>query len=364
MSSQVVARLLGRAMKELHPVSASMELTYACNLHCLFCFNPVVRKGQERTTPAPAPGAPLLSYEEIVGVLEQLQEMGILYLTLTGGEPLLHPRFWDVAYEAKRRAFAIRLFSNGTTIDEGVADRLVDLAPNCVEISVHGATSGTAEALNQVAGSHERLLAALGLLKERGIRVFLKAVVTRLTAPEVPGIQALADGFGFPLYLDMVVTPSDDGDLFPLDLRATDDQFRDVLRNRTRYTIGSSPFEQPISGLSCGLAMGTLHVDPYGNVQPCIQWKESGGNVRRQSIQEIWTASQVFEEARAANRKIAELRAAGDDALCGHCPALSKLRHGDVTRPEEQRLRLIRLTKELEAERAGLRLEPTTEVTT
>src|SRR5580765_1878235 len=120
--SSPLAILIGRATMKSRPLFASMELTYVCNLHCFFCYNPVQRKDQVRSKPAPVSAREPLAYEETLQILDQLKEMGVLYLTLTGGEPMVHPRFWDIAREAKKRSFALRIFSNGIIINEAVAD--------------------------------------------------------------------------------------------------------------------------------------------------------------------------------------------------------------------------------------------------
>lgn len=88
-----LTELIQKSFQRNHPVYASLELTYVCNLHCRFCYNPVQRKGQSRIKPAPIANDAPLSFEEIVSALDQLQDLGVLYLTLTGGEPMLHPRF-------------------------------------------------------------------------------------------------------------------------------------------------------------------------------------------------------------------------------------------------------------------------------
>jgi radical SAM protein with 4Fe4S-binding SPASM domain len=345
--SSPLAILIGRATMKSRPLFASLELTYVCNLHCYFCYNPVQRKNQNRINAAVAQPRDPLSYEETVQILDQLKEMGVLYLTLTGGEPMLHPRFWDIAREAKARAFAMRVFSNGIIINETVADRLAELCPYCLEISIHGATDATAEALNKVPGSHQRLLKALGLLKERDIRVYLKCSVTKLVENELEQIQAIADSFGYPLYLDPVLTLSDDGEAYPLELQASDEALRRLYSSPV-FHIGVSPFERKDGQPNCSVAMGTMNIDPFGNVSPCIQWKESVGNLRDQPLERIWTSSLELEKIRDINRRMNEfLEKTPDRAFCGHCPGLSQLRYGDPTRPEEQYLRMARIRKEV-----------------
>ncbi len=199
-------------------------------------------------------------------------DMNVLFLTLTGGEPMLHPDFWDLLEEAKRRAFALRIFTNGALIDEKAADRFAALAPYCLEISIHGAGDESAVRLTQVPRSHSRLLRALELLSERGIRVFLKCVLTRFNENELAEIRAIGDRFGYEVYFDPHLVVSDDGDDYPLQYRASEEGVR-RLYSDPRVRLGNSPFERKPGKIACGTGSGTFHIDPFGNVYPCLQWK-------------------------------------------------------------------------------------------
>ncbi len=346
-------------MGKAHPVYASMELTYSCNLACRFCYNPVQRRNQGRTKPPPNPGRLPLALEEILSVLDQLRDMGVLYLTLTGGEAILHPDFWAIARAAKERSFALRIFTNGASLTEASVARLAELGPYCLELSLHGATATTAEALTQVKGSFDRQMRALGWLKERGLRVYLKVVVTRLVENELEAIKAIGDRFDFPVYFDPVLTPSDDGQDYPLELRASDDAIR-RLYSASGLNIGNSPFEREPGRYNCGVGTGTLHVTPHGDVQPCIQWRQAVGNAREKPLREIWETAPLLEQVRAISRALpAHIRSTVEDhAYCFHCPGLSRLHSGDPMKPEEQYLRVARIRREA-AEEGGARKEST-----
>jgi MoaA/NifB/PqqE/SkfB family radical SAM enzyme len=336
-----------RAFLANRPLHASLELTYTCNLHCRYCYNPVERKGQTGG-PRTGPPGPPLRFGEILSLLDQLAAMGVLYLTLTGGEPMLHPEFWEIVREAKRRAFALRIFTNATLIGEREADRFADLCPNCLEISIHGATAATAFALNQTEGAHERLLDALELLRARGLRVFLKCIVTRLLEDEIERIQDLGDRLGFPVYFDAVLSPSDDGLAYPMALQASDEALRRLFAS-PRYRVGLSPFERQDGEPACGVASGAMHIDPCGTVMPCIQWREPLGNLREKPLLEIWETAPQLDEIREISRRVSESLkgSAPDHAFCQHCPGLSKLRYGDPLKPDGQHLRVARIRREV-----------------
>jgi mycofactocin biosynthetic radical S-adenosylmethionine protein MftC len=349
-----LTRLYDQAFRARHPIFASIELTYTCNLACYFCYNPVQRKAQHRAIPVAERQDRPLSFEEMVDVLDQLRDLGVLYLTLTGGEPLLHPRFWDIAQAAKDRSFAIRIFSNGASITEDVADRLRALTPNCLEISIHGARDETAEALTQVKGSFQRQLKALALLRERDVRVFLKCVVTKLVENELAEIKAMADRFGYPIYFDPVLTISDDRQLYPLELRASDEGIASLYR-RSGINIGNSPFEREPGEFNCSVGTGVLHITPYGDILPCVQWKQPVGNVRQSRILHIWNTSPLLLAAREASIKSAQALhdTVEEHAFCAHCPGLSQLRTGDPLRPDEQYVRVAKIRAATAKEACG-----------
>src|SRR5262245_30646384 len=79
-------RLVEKAFMDAIPLVAQFELTYRCNHLCTFCYNSPDGM-REMTTP------------EIFDALRKFSEFGVLYVTLTGGEPLCHKDFFKIAEE-------------------------------------------------------------------------------------------------------------------------------------------------------------------------------------------------------------------------------------------------------------------------
>ena len=161
MSENPLARLMLRAEQELRPVTALLELTYRCNLLCSFCYN-VLRERPELDT------------GQWLEVLDRLKAAGTFKVLLSGGEPLLHPGFWEIARGVRERGLVLEVYTNGVLLARReLAERLVALAPFRVEISLHGPDAATHERLTGVAGSFEKVLAALRNLAGSGIHVAL-----------------------------------------------------------------------------------------------------------------------------------------------------------------------------------------------
>src|SRR5215471_4660046 len=117
------AELFAAAERREVPLSALIELTHACNLDCEQCYLDLVPDRQI--------GA--LTTAEWKRILRELCDEGCLYLTISGGEPLARGDFFELASYARGLGFALRIFTNGTLVDDESADRIAALAPLGVE---------------------------------------------------------------------------------------------------------------------------------------------------------------------------------------------------------------------------------------
>ena len=301
------------------PLTAHLELTYRCTWRCGFCSSP------RRHDLDPLP------IERWLGVLDGLRELGTMTVIFTGGEPLAHPRWLELARAARSRELAIRVFTNGSLVDDSAADSLAELLPLSVELSLHGGCAATHDGTTGVAGSFEDLLAAVKRLQTRGVAVALKTPITRWNVTEIDDVIALAESLSAPLRLDPEIHPRDDGDPAPLAWAAGCDQVRRLLAGPV--AIGALPeVERRPDEAVCGVGRVTVAVDPEGTVWPCVMWRhEALGSVRETPIAELWRTSPVRREAAdaavRANRRLLEL--GGPVARLPFCPADAARRTGD-----------------------------------
>src|SRR6185436_20197766 len=113
----VLEGLHDRAYDACIPLHVTLELTLRCNIRCTHCYN------FDRDQPRSGSG-PELSLAEIRPLLDDLRRAGTLFLSLTGGEAMVHPRFWEIADEAAARGFAVTVLSNGTLLTDSACARL------------------------------------------------------------------------------------------------------------------------------------------------------------------------------------------------------------------------------------------------
>src|SRR5687767_12441046 len=133
------------------PVNGTIEISNRCPLECVHCYNnlPMNDAGARKRE---------LTTEEHYRVLDELAEMGCLWLLFTGGEIFARHDFLDIYRYAKRKGFLITLFTNGTLITEKVADALAEMPPFVIEITLYGRTKATYESLTGIPGSFEKCI--------------------------------------------------------------------------------------------------------------------------------------------------------------------------------------------------------------
>ncbi len=150
-----------------------LQITHRCNLQCRHCY---IGEDSHRD----------LSRKQIQKVLEEFEEIQGLRLLLSGGEPLLHPYFWEVNEVLGDYAFRSVLLSNGTLISKEVAKKL---RVHEVQISLDGMKEGH-ESLRRK-GTFEKTIMAIDHLQEANMRVSVATMIHRRNLSEFDQLASL-----------------------------------------------------------------------------------------------------------------------------------------------------------------------------
>jgi MoaA/NifB/PqqE/SkfB family radical SAM enzyme len=103
-----------RSFPGIHKDNVQWSITGRCNYKCRHCF-----------MSAPDYQGRDLSLGQCVRVLDQLAENGVYNVSVTGGEPLVSPHFYDILDEMRKRGLLLdTIYSNGELVDERLLDEL------------------------------------------------------------------------------------------------------------------------------------------------------------------------------------------------------------------------------------------------
>lgn len=167
------------------PYTLVAELTYACPLRCVYCSNPVdFAKHKDR-----------LSASDWGRVFAEADELGVMQLNLTGGEPLVRADLEDIVAHAKKLGLYTNLITSGLPLTRARLVKIRDAGIDSVQLSIQDVEKEPSE---RIAGreSFEHKLAVASWVQELGLPLTLNTVLHRENIAHVPGIVALAERFG------------------------------------------------------------------------------------------------------------------------------------------------------------------------
>jgi MoaA/NifB/PqqE/SkfB family radical SAM enzyme len=165
------------------PTWAYIVLTDACSHRCAWCYGGFNGNLSHAMPPA-----------TFSIVLDRLEEIGILQVTLAGGEPTEHPAFRRYLAETDERGFLIHIASHGEHVDEAMAAEMAARHVRQVQLNFQGRRFH--DRIHGVPGSHERQVAAARHLLAQGIEVTTTTVVGKYNLGEVEAVFAEAAGLG------------------------------------------------------------------------------------------------------------------------------------------------------------------------
>jgi len=126
-------RLYEQAAAHQSVIKAQLELTYRCNLHCRHCYTDPYNSKDFFPRE--------LTLDEIHRLLDEMQQVGIVWLNLTGGDIFMHPQFFEIYEAAYRKGFLLQLYTNGTLFTKATIERLQQMPPFTIDISCHSVTA-------------------------------------------------------------------------------------------------------------------------------------------------------------------------------------------------------------------------------
>lgn len=304
------------------PLQASLELTYKCNERCTHCYLEQFWDDPKR----------VLSLEDWKNILVKLKEAGSLYLILMGGEAMIHPHFFDILSFASSLGFSVSMISNGLKIKSlEMAQRLRNLGLVNITFSVYSLRPEIHDKMTAVRGSLKLTLQALEFCQQAGITV---GVNTLLTQENIEYYFEVADWCierKIEIKADPNLTPKMNGDNAPIKLRPN----RSQLSHYYQILIKKWPEGKPTVSWQfddeyvCNVAKGKCAVNPYGDLLACLEVRESLGNLKEKSFQELWFSDVAKKWRGIKNSDVKLTKGCSGHSYCEHCPGMSKHETGD-----------------------------------
>ncbi len=341
----LVTNMQAQSSQQRLPLRAMFELTYRCNFACIHCYNSASQKASKSSEE--------VSTRDACLIIDQIRDLGCFVLGFTGGEVFVRPDAMEIFQYAKRSGFQVIIYTNGYYINESIADELAALAPNKVDISIHGKSAQVFERITQRPGSRDRVFRAIELLVERGVRVGLKSNLFADNADEMAAIKQFADSIGAFHRLSSEFFARNDRSPEPYRYQLEPEEVHRILEELyPKQQNGASQIVSRADGLDddsvtqmpenhmprsaaplfhCGVGRSGLVVTPFGEVKPCLEFDQPTFSIKEYSLAGCWEKIVEFTDQVNATEDC-ECHTCELEPHCDSCPASRYLATGSVAK--------------------------------
>ncbi len=252
-----------------------LEVTTRCVLRCVMCPRAVLADAWREID---------LSWETFQRIAQAFPLARHVHLQ-GWGEPLLHPRLFDMIALAKAAGCRVGLTTNGMKLDRDAAGQLLDLNLDLLAVSIAGARADTHERIrigSDLGGILENVRRLLTLRREQGKdrpKVEFSYLMTRTNIPELPEAVDMAASLGadelYATNLDYVITPEHDAlkafDCPPPLCTAFEQDMEDARAraNRAGLAFRAYPLNPEAVAVCEANPTKILFISCEGQVSPC-----------------------------------------------------------------------------------------------
>ena len=299
--SKIEEKIVQKATMNNIPLSGGFELLPLCNMNCDMCF---IRLSQEEVNKS----GRIRNAEEWLSLAKEMKEAGTLFILLTGGEPLLYKEFKKLYKGLKDMGMILTLNTNGTLINEEMADFLAENKPRRINITLYGGSNDTYERLCHNPKGFDQTVRGIKLLKERNVDVKMNVTVVKENLDDLPKIIETAYKLDVPFETNTYMFPVTKGikgdfnkesRLTPKEVAHTDIALRynteteeSFMRNRidflNKYEYGKQVPPPEYTKAKCRAGRSSFWVDWRGNLCSCVFLEDINMDVFENGFEKSW----------------------------------------------------------------------------
>lgn len=315
--------------KMRQPLSVTFELTPRCNFRCIHCY-----LGEHRNE------TDELSTEQIISILDQLSDAGVLFVTFTGGECLLRSDFTRIYMYAKRLGFMVGIFTNAYTLRDEHFELFNGYPPFFVDVSIYAASEEKYFEITGIHGAFERVIKNLTLLKQYGIEFGIKTPLFSQNIEDYEKMCAIAKQLDVKYRFAFALSPTIDHESYPttymvkpstmIRLESEDPVYREMgehyaaVENNWGKAFDDGEF---VPLFICNPGVNDLFIDYHGRAMPCASFRSAAISMLNTPFDEIWEDFSIYKKiAASANYRCMRCESR---YYCRVCPADQLQYHGD-----------------------------------
>jgi AdoMet-dependent heme synthase len=322
------------------PLVVSYTITKACNLRCSHC-HVSAREAMPHE----------LNLQEAMQVIDEMSDLGTRALIFSGGEPLLRKDFVLSCAEYCLDAGIIpAVLTNGILLNSKVAWELKDAGIMAVGLPIDSVDRATHDNLRQVPGSFDSAVSAIGNCLDVDLEVVVTTMALKSTFEEMPRRIDFIANLGVDEFAVYDLIPVGRGktmmeEAMTQDQRAKLVRYMQGLQEKTELVFtmsGGQPLYPEVAEemhknhgtsakdlllkqfwiqepVGCHAGRAYFSLRPDGDVYPCTFLPIIVGNIRKQSLHDIWHNSKILQDLRDRRNLKGECGKCEFRESCGGC---------------------------------------------
>lgn len=346
------------------PILVVWDVTYTCNLKCKHCYaNAGIKLQNELTT------------EEAKKAIDTFYKAGVVAIAWSGGEPLLRKDIFELSKYAYDKGIYIAMATNGTLIDEGIAQKLWDSGVRFLQISLDSTDPAIHDEFRGVKGAWEKTVNAIKITSKMGFFVNVAMTVTKFNLKDVKEMIDFSEQLGAKWFMVYNFVPTGRGrqitemDLSPEEREALLKMLYGELKNPSRKIeiLTTAPQYSRIALMEegnskefifpthfanaqlgnqlisladfiggCGAGRYYIAMKANGDIQPCVFLPIKVGNIKElyNSFEEWWKNNKILNDLRNKDILKENCGSCPFRYVCGGCRARAYAYFGDYLAPD------------------------------